>query len=50
MIIIYSKMYSLIMHNYPYNNTFWYYNLKYHEMIYMHSKYDNMHMYGTFYV
>ena len=37
------------MHNYPKNNIFWYYNLKLHEMIDIHSKYDNMHKNEMFY-
>ena len=37
------------MHNYPLNNTFWYYNLKLHEMIDMHSKYDIMQKNRIFY-
>ena len=37
------------MHNYPLNSAFWDYNLNLHEMIYMHSKYDNLHKNGMFY-
>ena len=47
--IIYSNIYYLIMHNYPWNNSFWYYNFKLHEMIDMHSKYDNMQNNEMFY-
>ena len=47
--IIYSKIYSLIVHNYSENNAFWDYNLKLYEMIDMHSEYDNMHKNGIFY-
>ena len=37
------------MHNYPSNSAFWDYNLNLHEMIDMHSKYNNMHKNGIFY-
>ena len=47
--VIFFKIYSLIMHNYPWNNTFWYYNLKLDEMIAMHSKYDKMYKNAMFY-
>ena len=47
--IIYSKIYSLIKHDYPKNNAFWDYNFKLHSMIDMHSKYDNMHRNEMFY-
>ena len=50
MIIIYSKIYSLNMHDYPLNNKFLYYKFKLHRMIDMHSKYDTMHKNEMFYV
>ena len=37
------------MHSYPWFSAFWDYNLKLHEMIEMHSKYDYMHENGMFY-
>ena len=36
------------MHNYPKNYKFLDHNLKLHEMIDIHSKYDNMHTNGIF--
>ena len=47
--IIWSKIYYLIMHNYPWRDAFWDYKFKMYEMIDMHSKYDNMHKNGMFY-
>ena len=49
MVIIYSKVSLLIMHDYPKNNAFWDYNLKLHGRMNMHSKYDNVHKNGMFY-
>ena len=37
------------MHNYPYNNAVGDYNLKFHEMISMYSKYSNMYKNELFY-
>ena len=38
------------MYNYPLDSAFLDYNLKLHEMIDMHSKYDKMHKNEIFYV
>ena len=37
------------MHNHPNSDIFLYYNVKLHEMIDIHLKYDNMHISGLFY-
>ena len=36
------------MDNYPYNDIFLDHNLKFHEIIDVHSKYDSMHTNGIF--